>query len=190
MNLVRAARQSHRRRAHQPYQAEQVLCARACARNPSNTPSHGGAAAVTGCPLRRQQPLQTTRRWRPQDRQPKKARAYGTLAPLNGEQAAHGQTAQLSVRAAPAAKTQFLFVRAAIRFEQPPRITAQNWIPEFILYWSLTPELTGAGGPKGPQGTNIGHQNRAAMANVGVRVERFVRLGRVGRVRQVNSKCI
>jgi hypothetical protein len=42
----------------------------------------------------------------------------------------------------------------------------------------LTPELTGAGGPTGPQGTNIGHQNREAMANVGVRVERFVRLGR------------
>jgi hypothetical protein len=42
----------------------------------------------------------------------------------------------------------------------------------------LTPELTGAGGPIGPQGTNIGHQNREAMANVGVRVERFVRLGR------------
>jgi hypothetical protein len=40
---------------------------------------------------------------------------------------------------------------------------------------SLTPELTGAGGPIGPQGTNIGHQNREAMANVGVRVERFVR---------------
>jgi hypothetical protein len=40
----------------------------------------------------------------------------------------------------------------------------------------LTPELTGAGGPKGPQGTNIGHQNREAVANVSVRVERFVRL--------------
>jgi hypothetical protein len=45
----------------------------------------------------------------------------------------------------------------------------------------LTPELTGAGGPIGLQGTNIGHQNREAMANVGVRVERFVRLGRVAR---------
>jgi hypothetical protein len=44
---------------------------------------------------------------------------------------------------------------------------------------SLTPELTGAGGPTGPQGTNIGHQNREAMANVGVRVERFVRLVRM-----------
>jgi hypothetical protein len=42
----------------------------------------------------------------------------------------------------------------------------------------LTPELTGAGGPIGPQGTNIGHQNREAMANVGVRVERFVRHAR------------
>jgi hypothetical protein len=41
---------------------------------------------------------------------------------------------------------------------------------------SLTPELTGAGGPTGPQGTNIGHQNREAMANVGVRVEPTVRL--------------
>jgi hypothetical protein len=47
-----------------------------------------------------------------------------------------------------------------------------------IVKKSLTPELTGAGGPRGPQGTNIGHQNREAMANVGVRVERFVRLGR------------
>jgi hypothetical protein len=40
----------------------------------------------------------------------------------------------------------------------------------------LTPELTGARGPIGPQGTNIGHENGEAMANVGVRVERFVRL--------------
>jgi hypothetical protein len=54
----------------------------------------------------------------------------------------------------------------------------------------LTPELTGAGGPVGPQGTDIGHQNREAMANVGVRVERFVRLGRVGRVCQVRSNCV
>jgi len=52
---------------------------------------------------------------------------------------------------------------------------------------SLTPELTGAGGPIGPQGTNIGHENGEAMANVGVRVERFVRLGREGRVWQVHS---
>jgi hypothetical protein len=43
---------------------------------------------------------------------------------------------------------------------------------------SLTPELTGAGA-RSAQGTNIGHQNREAMANVSVRVERFVRLGRV-----------
>jgi hypothetical protein len=56
--------------------------------------------------------------------------------------------------------------------------------------WSLTPELTGAGGPIGPQGTNIGHQNREAMANVGVRVERFVRLGSVGRIGQVKSKLV
>jgi hypothetical protein len=54
----------------------------------------------------------------------------------------------------------------------------------------LTPELTGAGGPIGPQGTNIGHENGEAMANVGVRVERFVRLGRVGRVGQVHSMCV
>jgi hypothetical protein len=51
----------------------------------------------------------------------------------------------------------------------------------------LTPELTGAGGPIGPQGTNIGHQNREAMANIGVRVERFVRLGRV--VEGVDNKA-
>ena len=49
------------------------------------------------------------------------------------------------------------------------------------LWCSLTPELTGAGA-RSAQGTNIGHQNREAMANVGVRVERFVRLGRVGKV--------
>jgi hypothetical protein len=54
----------------------------------------------------------------------------------------------------------------------------------------LTPELTGAGGPRGPQGTNIGHQNREAMANVGVRVERFVRLGRVGRIWQVRPNLV
>jgi len=58
------------------------------------------------------------------------------------------------------------------------------------VFKGLTPELTGAGGPTGPKGTNIGHQNREAMANVGVRVERFVRLGRVGRVWQVHSKRI
>jgi hypothetical protein len=46
-----------------------------------------------------------------------------------------------------------------------------------FLYWGITPELTGAGGPIGPQGTNIGRENGEAMANVGVRVERFVRLG-------------
>jgi hypothetical protein len=55
--------------------------------------------------------------------------------------------------------------------------------------WSLTPELTGAGGPAGPQGTNIGHQNREAMANVGVRVERFVRLGREVEGFHSNSVC-
>jgi len=36
----------------------------------------------------------------------------------------------------------------------------------------------------------MGHQNREAMANVGVRVERFVRLGREGRVWQVHSRCV
>ena len=58
-------------------------------------------------------------------------------------------------------------------------------LPDLELNRGLTPELTGAGGPTGPQGTNIGHQNREAMANVGVRVERFVRLGRA-----VESLCI
>jgi hypothetical protein len=56
-----------------------------------------------------------------------------------------------------------------------------------MLKDGLTPELTGAGGPIGPQGTNIGHQNREAMANVGVRVERFVRLGRVGSILKVHA---
>jgi hypothetical protein len=58
----------------------------------------------------------------------------------------------------------------------------REFVQEIWLTWKdapkrgLTPELTGAGGPIGPKGTNIGHQNREAMANVGVRVERFVRL--------------
>jgi len=43
---------------------------------------------------------------------------------------------------------------------------------------SLTPRLTGAGGPTGPQGTNTGHENGEAMASVGVRVEPTVRLRR------------
>jgi hypothetical protein len=47
-----------------------------------------------------------------------------------------------------------------------------------LVLRGITPELTGAGA-RSAQGTNIGHQNREAMANVGVRVERFVRLGRV-----------
>ena len=50
----------------------------------------------------------------------------------------------------------------------------------------LTPRLTGAGGRR-PQGTNMGHQNREAMAHIGVRVEPTVRLRRVGRVGQVRS---
>ena len=41
---------------------------------------------------------------------------------------------------------------------------------------SLTPWLTGAGSRR-LEGTNIGHQNREAMAYVGVRVEPTVRLG-------------
>jgi hypothetical protein len=41
----------------------------------------------------------------------------------------------------------------------------------------LTPRLTGAGSRR-LEGTNMGHQNREAMAHVGVRVEPTVRLGR------------
>jgi hypothetical protein len=50
---------------------------------------------------------------------------------------------------------------------------------------SLTPKLTGAGA-RSAQGTNTGHENGEAMASVGVRVERPVRLGRVGKVFQVH----
>ena len=50
---------------------------------------------------------------------------------------------------------------------------------------SLTPWLTGAGA-RSAEGTDIGHQNREAMAYVGVRVEPPVRLGRVGTVLQVH----
>ena len=53
---------------------------------------------------------------------------------------------------------------------------------EFALYvlpacGGLTPRLTGAGSRR-LEGTDIGHQNREAMAYVGVRVEPTVRLGR------------
>ena len=44
--------------------------------------------------------------------------------------------------------------------------------------FNLTPWLTGAGA-RSAEGTDIGHQNREAMAYVGVRVEPTVRLGRV-----------
>jgi hypothetical protein len=100
------------------------------------------------------------------DGQPEKARAHGTLAPHTGKQAARGQTAQLSLQSKPAEIPQFVFMRTSVRYLRKPRQNTQNEIPECILYWSLTPELTG------------------------VRVERFVRLGRAGRVWQVNSKCI
>jgi hypothetical protein len=62
-------------------------------------------------------------------------------------------------------------------------------MPRPAFECGLTPELTGAGA-RSAQGTNIGHENGEAMANVGVRVERFVRLGRVGRVWQVHSRCV
>lgn len=39
----------------------------------------------------------------------------------------------------------------------------------------LTPKLTSAG-PRSIEGTNTGHENGAAMASVGIRVERPVRL--------------
>jgi hypothetical protein len=68
--------------------------------------------------------------------------------------------------------------------------TRSEGLSQAVFKCGLTPELTGAGGPIGPQGTNIGHENGEAMANVGVRVERFVRLGRVGRVCQVHSNCV
>ena len=51
----------------------------------------------------------------------------------------------------------------------------------------LTPRLTGAGGPPGPQGTKAGHDNAEGMASFGVRVEPTVRLGRVGSFWQVGS---
>jgi hypothetical protein len=57
------------------------------------------------------------------------------------------------------------------------------------LLKSLTPELTGAGA-RSAQGTNTGHENGEAMASVGVRVERFVRLGREGWIWQVHSRCV
>jgi len=50
-------------------------------------------------------------------------------------------------------------------------------MPRPAFECGLTPELTGAGA-RSAQGTNIGHENGEAMANVGVRVERFVRLVR------------
>jgi len=45
------------------------------------------------------------------------------------------------------------------------------------MFSALTPKLIGAGA-RSAQGTNTGHENGEAMASVGVRVERPVRLGR------------
>ena len=48
------------------------------------------------------------------------------------------------------------------------------------FFGGLTPRLTGAGA-RSAQGTNTGHENGEAMASIGVRVERPVRLGREGK---------
>ena len=48
--------------------------------------------------------------------------------------------------------------------------------------------LTGAGSRR-LEGTSIGHQNREAMANVGVRVEPTVRLGTEGTVLPLGVIC-
>ena len=53
----------------------------------------------------------------------------------------------------------------------------------------LTPWLTGAGSRR-LEGTNIGHQNREAMAYVGVRVEPPVRLGHEGTVFDLHCSLV
>jgi hypothetical protein len=84
-----------------------------------------------------------------------KANACGTLAPLSIELAANGQTARLSVRNAPAGKPWLLYVRMAVRTPRTPSKTAPNQIPEFSLYWSLTPKVSGAG----RSAASAGHQH-------------------------------
>jgi hypothetical protein len=79
-----------------------------------------------------------------------------------------------------------VFIVLCLSYLWPNEIGLEN--SRVFIKRGLTPELTGAGGPIGPQGTNMGHQNRAAMANVGVRVERFVRLGLGDTV--LHFKCI
>ncbi len=58
--------------------------------------------------------------------------------------------------------------------------------PQKLLSEGLTPRLTGAGA-RSAQGTNIGHKNGEAMANVGVRVEPLVRRLRAMFFKSVNS---
>ncbi len=58
---------------------------------------------AAGC-LRGGLPRRKTRRWPPQDGQPTKAMANGTLAHLERAQAAEGQTARLSLEHAPLGK--------------------------------------------------------------------------------------
>jgi hypothetical protein len=195
-----------------PSQTTCLICIRACARNPPNTPSHGGAATVTGCLCdgnsRGKQPgADCQRTGGPQDQRVWHFDAAEPAAGRRGRTARKGEGAwhfgaaqwRAGCRRAdgpiePATHTSSqisVCLCAGIRsiFTNEARKHTNHNSRDYFL-WSLTPELTGAGGPIGPQGTNIGHQNREAMANVGVRVERFVRLGRVGRGWQVHSKFV
>jgi hypothetical protein len=67
------------------------------------------------------------------DGQPEKARAHGTLAPLSVALAAEGQTARLSLPHTPAAKSQFVFALASVRYSPTKRESTQTTIPEFIF---------------------------------------------------------
>jgi hypothetical protein len=67
------------------------------------------------------------------DGQPEQARANGTLAPLSAAPAAGGQTARLSLQHTPAAKSQFAFARASVRYSPTKRENTPAKIPEFIF---------------------------------------------------------
>jgi hypothetical protein len=182
---VQRARTTERYR-QTPGQTTCRICARACARNPPNTPSHGGAATVTGCLCdgnsRCKQPgADCLRTGSPQGQ---RVWHFGAAQREAGCRRADGPIEPSTRTSSPTPVCLCAGIRS-IFANEARKHTNHNSRVYFL--WSLTPELTGAGGPIGPQGTNIGHENGEAMANVGVRVERFVRLGRVGRFWQVHS---
>jgi hypothetical protein len=165
--FVQRARTTERQR-QTPGQTTCRICARACSRNPPNTPSHGGAATVTGCLCdgnsRCKQPgADCQRTGSPQDQ---RVWHFGAAEPAagrrgrtarKGEGAWHFGAAQCCAgcRRAdgpiePTARTScptLLCLCAGIRsiFTNDARKHTNHNSRVYFL-WSLTPELTGAGG--------------------------------------------